>query len=164
MSIKVPSTNTVTLAGRLVRDPEIKHLTNSNAVANLTVVNSQYYRDNQGKTAERTAFIRVVCWGKLAEAITEKAHKGDPVIVEGRLETNQWEDQQGQKRSATQINAMRVDMLTWGDETRQGQGQGQEYRHDNPTGYAASQPPPRPQQEPTQPRQQQQQQDPELPF
>lgn len=150
MSIKVPSTNTVTLAGRLVRDPEIKYLaTNNNAVANVTVVNTQYYRDSQGKTAERTAFIRVVCWGPLAERIAERCKKGDPVIVEGRLETNQWDDREtGKKRSATQINANRVDQLTWGDDNPQGgqqQAQQQQhsggYNHPDPTGRAASQPP-----------------------
>lgn len=96
--------NKVTLVGNLGQDPEVKHLSNGNAVANFTIATSENWKDKQtGESKERTEWHRIVVYGKLAEIAGEYAKKGSQVYIEGKLQTRKWQDQSGQERYTTEI-------------------------------------------------------------
>lgn len=85
--------NKVTLVGNLGQDPEVKHLSNGNAVANFTIATSENWKDKQtGESKERTEWHRIVIYGKLAEIAGEYAKKGSQVYIEGKLQTRKWQD------------------------------------------------------------------------
>jgi single-strand DNA-binding protein len=110
----MPDLNNVTLAGRLARDPELRHTPSGAAVCEITVVNTRHYKKSDGQKAEETCFIKVTAWNRTAEIIAETLSTGRPVIVEGRLTQQEWEDKQsGSKRSKTGIQAHRVTPLDW---------------------------------------------------
>lgn len=97
------SINSVTLVGRLGKDPEIRNTQAGKAIANLTLATSEKWRDRDGDQKEATEWHRVVCFNeKLAEIIEKYAHKGDLVAVQGKLVTRKWE-KDGIERYATEI-------------------------------------------------------------
>jgi len=95
--------NKVTLIGRLGQDPEIRYTQSGNAVANATIATNDYWTDKQGEKQERTEWHSLVLWGKLADLAQSYLKKGSQVYVEGRLQTRDWEDQQGQKHYKTEV-------------------------------------------------------------
>lgn len=101
--------NKVILVGRLGADPETKAVGQS-TVARLNIATSEKWVKD-GQTHERTEWHRVTVWGKLAEICGKHLSKGRQVYVEGKLQTRQWEDQQGQKRYTTEIVANTVQFL-----------------------------------------------------
>lgn len=103
--------NKVILVGRLGAEPEVKTITGGNTVARLSVATSENWTDKQGQKQERTEWHKVVVWGKLAELCGKYLAKGRQCYVEGRLQTRSWEDQQGQKRYATEVVANTVQFL-----------------------------------------------------
>src|ERR1700753_902240 len=115
--------NKVILVGRLGADPELKTVTGGQSVARLSLATSENWTDKQGQKQERTEWHRVVVWGKLAELCGKYLSKGRQAYIEGRLQTRSWEDQQGQKRYATEIVANTVQFLG------STQGQGAERSH-----------------------------------
>lgn len=99
--------NKVILVGTLGQDPEVKYLTNGNAVCNLSLATSEQWKDKQtGEKKEKTEWHRVVMFGKVAEIAGEYCRKGSQVYIEGKLETREWE-KDGVKRYTTEI---KVDM------------------------------------------------------
>lgn len=111
---KMPNMNTVTVIGRLCRDGELKDVGSTNLLK-MTVVVSKKYKTKNGEQREDTAFIDVTLWGQSAEWLAEYAVKGAPVLVEGSLKQESWEDSDGNKQSKIIINAQRVQTLTWGE-------------------------------------------------
>ncbi|VGO20340.1 single-stranded DNA-binding protein [Pontiella sulfatireligans] len=105
------SYNRVLLMGNLTRNPEIRYTPSGTAVADLGMAVSDNYKNQAGETVERTCFVDVVVWGRQAETSAEYLHKGSPVFVEGRLQLDQWEGQQGEKRSKLRVRADRVQFL-----------------------------------------------------
>lgn len=103
--------NKVIVIGRLGNDPEVKTVSGGQTVARISVATSENWTDRQGQKQERTEWHRIVVWGKLAELCGKYLSKGRQVYVEGRLQTRQWEDQQGQKRYSTEIVANTVQFL-----------------------------------------------------
>lgn len=103
--------NKAILIGNLTKDPELKYIPSGTAVANFTVAVSRSYAAKDGEKKEEVAFIRVVVWGKLAEICNEYLKKGQPVFVEGRIQTRSWDGPDGQKRYATEILAENVQFL-----------------------------------------------------
>ena len=99
------------LIGRLGQDPEVRYTQSNTAVATLSVATSERYKDGNGEYQERTEWHRVVAWGRLAEICQQYLTKGSLVYIEGPLQTNQWEDKQGQKRYTTEIKALQMTML-----------------------------------------------------
>ena len=95
--------NKVTLIGRLGQDPEIRYTQSGSAVANATIATNDYWTDKQGGKQERTEWHSLVLWGKLADLAQSYLKKGSQVYVEGRLQTRDWEDQQGQKHYKTEV-------------------------------------------------------------
>lgn len=121
--LRVPDLNTVTIAGRLTRDPELKYLASGRGVCTFSIANTQYYKDKSGERKENTTFVDVTLWDKAAEYAGQNYAKGTPVLVEGRLKSDSWEDKtSGQKRSKVAINAVRVSALEWGDRGEGGSG------------------------------------------
>lgn len=91
--------NTVIISGNLTRDPEIKYIPSGTALAMLGIASSRSYKKDE-QWMESTTFVDVKIWGKAAEAICGKLKKGHPVLIQGRLETESWDDKQtGQKRT-----------------------------------------------------------------
>ncbi len=104
--------NKVILVGNLGKDPEVRYTSGGQAVANLRIATSRSWTDKQsGQRKEETEWHDVEVWGKQAEQCREYLTKGRQVYVEGRIQTRQWQDQQGQKRYTTEIVALRVQML-----------------------------------------------------
>ena len=95
--------NKVTLIGRLGQDPEIRYTPSGSAVASVTIATNEYWTDKQGEKQERTEWHSLVLWGKLADLAQSYLKKGSQVYVEGRLQTRDWEDQQGQKHYKTEV-------------------------------------------------------------
>jgi len=104
--------NKVILIGNLGRDPELRYTQNGQPVANFSLATSEQWTDkNSGEKVERTEWHRVVVWGRSAEHCSQYLAKGRTVYVEGRLQTREWEDKEGQKRSTTEVNAQTVQFL-----------------------------------------------------
>jgi single-strand DNA-binding protein len=106
------SVNKVILIGNLGRDPELRYTQNGQAVVNFTLATTENWNDrSSGEKIERTEWHRVVAWGRLAETCAQYLAKGRSVYVEGRLQTREWEDREGQKRRTTEVNAQTVQFL-----------------------------------------------------
>ncbi len=104
------SLNKVMIIGNLGGDPEMRYTPNGAAVTNFSVaVNESWTSDGEKK--DRTEWFRVICWNKLAETAAVYLTKGRQVFVEGRLQTRSWDDQNGQKRYATEVVASTVRFL-----------------------------------------------------
>ena len=99
--------NSVNLIGRLARDVEIRYTqTNNTAVANFTIaVNRAYVKEGEERQAD---FISVVAWGKTAEFCQKYFRKGMQVGITGRIQTRNWDDDQGQKHYVTEVVAENV--------------------------------------------------------
>ena len=96
--------NKVIIVGNLGQDPEVRYMTNGNAVASITIATSESWRDKQtGEQREKTEWHRVSLFGKLAEVAGEYLRKGSQVYIEGQLQTRKWQDQQGQDRYTTEV-------------------------------------------------------------
>jgi len=96
--------STVTIAGTLTRDPELRFTTGGRGVASFGVaVNRRYQQNNEW--VEQTSFFNVVAWGSLGENASASLTKGTRIIVTGRLEQRSYETQQGEKRSVVEIVA-----------------------------------------------------------
>ncbi|MDD5260467.1 MAG: single-stranded DNA-binding protein [Methylacidiphilales bacterium] len=105
------SLNKVFLIGNLTRDPEIRHTPKGIAVGDLGMAINMLSRGPDGAEKEEVCYVDVVLWGRQAEACKEYLGKGAPVFVEGRLQFDQWESQQGEKRSRLRVRAERVHFL-----------------------------------------------------
>jgi single-strand DNA-binding protein len=105
------SLNKAMIIGNLGRDPEMRYTPSGQPVTQFTVAVNRNYRDQNGEWQEETEWFRVVCWGQLAERTAEYLRKGRKVYVEGRLQTRQWEAQDGTKRSTTELIAQVVTPL-----------------------------------------------------
>ncbi|MBU1176908.1 single-stranded DNA-binding protein [Patescibacteria group bacterium] len=95
--------NKAIVAGNLTRDPEIRSMQNGQQVANLGIASNRYYNDQQGNRQEKTEFHNIVAFGKLADICAKYLKKGTLVLVEGRLQTSNWEGKDGVKRYKTEI-------------------------------------------------------------
>jgi len=114
--------NKAILVGNLGRDPELRHTQNGQAVVNFTLATSENWTDKNGERVERTEWHRIVVWGKTGEMCAQYLSKGRTVYVEGRIQTREWEDKDGNKRYTTEINAQTVNFI--GPRTRSGESGG----------------------------------------
>jgi single-strand DNA-binding protein len=105
------SVNKVILIGNLGRDPEVRYTQNGTAVANFTLATNEVWNDKSGARQEKTEWHRVVVWGKQAEIAREHLSKGKQVYIEGSIQTRQWDDREGNKRTTTEIKAQRLMMM-----------------------------------------------------
>jgi len=98
--------------GNLGADPETRYTPSGTAVTNIRIAVSENWKDRQsGEQQERTEWVRVVGFNRLAEIMGEYLTKGSQVYIEGRMQTNKWQDQQGNDRYTTEIVANDMQML-----------------------------------------------------
>src|SRR5689334_18844076 len=105
------SLNKAMIIGNLGRDPEMRYTPSGQAVTQFTVAVNRNYKDAQGERQEETERFRVGTWGHQAEFAAAYLRKGNKVYVEGRLQTRQWEGQDGQKRYTTELVANTIQNL-----------------------------------------------------
>ena len=106
------SVNKVILVGNLGRDAEVRYTKGGSAVATLNMATTEVWNDRtSGQRQEKTEWHRVVVWGKQAETLSEYLLRGRQIYVEGRLQTRQWDDRDGNKRYTTEVRADRVVLL-----------------------------------------------------
>ena len=116
--------NKVILIGNLGNDPEVRYTPSGDAVANFSIATSEEWKDkNTGEKKERTEWHRIVAWRRLGEICGEYLSKGRQVYVEGRIQTNTWEDKEGNKRYTTEILASTVQVLGGRDSAGTGQSE-----------------------------------------
>ncbi len=113
--------NKVVLAGRLTADPECKQTASGISVLSFSLaVNRRYASKNSEQPESQTDFINVVAWRQTAEFISKYFHKGSAICLTGSIQTRSWQDQQGQKRYATEVVA---DEAMFVDSKNEGGGQ-----------------------------------------
>jgi single-strand DNA-binding protein len=105
------SLNKVFLIGNLTRQPELRYTPSGTAVVDLRLAVNRSYTTQGGERREETCFLTVVVWGKQAESSAQYLDKGSPVMVEGRLQTRDWEGKDGQKRNVVEVVAERIQFL-----------------------------------------------------
>ena len=106
------SVNKVILLGNLGADPEVRYMTNGDAVANIRLATTESWKDkNTGEKKEITEWHRVVFYRRLAEIVEKYLKKGSAVYIEGRIRTRKWQDKEGQERYTTEIEANEMQML-----------------------------------------------------
>ncbi|MCF6228981.1 MAG: single-stranded DNA-binding protein [Planctomycetes bacterium] len=103
--------NKVFLVGNLARDPDLRHTPSGTAVTEFRLAVSDSYTSSSGEKRDRTCFIDVVSWRRLAESCADYLKKGSPVFVEGRLEQDTWTTKEGQRRSRIRIVAYSVQFI-----------------------------------------------------
>ena len=108
------SVNKVILVGNLGRDAELRYTPGGAAVATLNLATTEVWNDKNQQRQEKTEWHRIVLWGKQAESLQEYLTKGKQIYVEGRLQTRQWDDKDGNKRYTTEIKADRITLLGGG--------------------------------------------------
>ena len=103
--------NKVILVGHLGKDPEVRYTPSGQPVANFNIATSESWNDKAGQRQERTEWHRIVVWGKQAELCGEYLAKGRLVYIEGKLQTREWNDRDGNKRYTTEIICSQVNFL-----------------------------------------------------
>jgi len=105
------SVNKVILVGRLGRDPETRYTGGGQAVANFSIATDETYKDRNGERQKRTEWHKIVVWGKQAEIAQQYLKKGSLIFIEGRIQSREWQDKEGQKRTSFEIVATNFRML-----------------------------------------------------
>jgi single-strand DNA-binding protein len=117
------SYNRVILLGNLTRDPELRYLQSGMAVTDIGLAVNDRRKNANGEWIEETTFVDVTLWGRTAEVVSEYLGKGAPILIEGRLKLDSWDDKQtGQKRSKLKVVGERMQMV--GAKGQGGGGQG----------------------------------------
>lgn len=103
--------NKAILIGNLGRDPELRYTQSGTAVCTFTIATTERWTDRGGERQEKTEWHRIVAWSALGENCSKFLSKGRQVYVEGRIQTREWEDRDGNTRYTTEINARDVQFL-----------------------------------------------------
>jgi single-strand DNA-binding protein len=113
-NIRLPEQNSVILIGRLTKDPELRRTSTGKAICSFDIAISRRIKDSisgEWKNTDPT-FVPIIVWGDQAERCGERLKKGFPVCIDGRLQTNKWEGNDGMKRSRLEVVASRVQFLS----------------------------------------------------
>lgn len=116
------SLNQCNFIGRVGKTPEIKFTASGTAVANLSIACSEKFKSKSGEWEEKTEWVNIVFWGKLAEIVGEYVDKGKEIFVTGRLTTRKWTDKDNKDRYTTEIVGEKMQMLSGKGEKREPQG------------------------------------------
>lgn len=124
--------NKIVLVGNLTRDVEIRYSQNGNAIANTAIATSRKFTVN-GEKKEETCFVDITFFSRSAEVASQYLRKGSKVLIEGRLNFEQWVDQQsGQKRSKHSVIVETMQMLDGKENNRPGENSPSDYTHSQP--------------------------------
>ncbi len=108
--------NRVILVGRLGRDPETRFTGGGTAVTNFSMATDETFKDRNGEKQTKTEWHKIVIWGKLGEEVVQKyCKKGQLVYVEGKIQSRDWQDKEGQKRTSVEIVVNSLRMLSRSD-------------------------------------------------
>jgi single-strand DNA-binding protein len=134
--------NTVTVSGNLTRDPEVRTIpTSGQSVCSLRIAHNERYKDASGEWADRAAYFDVTVWAGLGEWMGRNLHKGQKVVVSGKLNWREWDSPEGQKRQAVDITAFSViPIVRDGQSSGGGGSNGFSARSDVPTDMSDFQP------------------------
>lgn len=113
--------NKVMIIGHLGRDPEMRYTPSGRPVTTFSLATSRNWTTAEGERRSETEWFNVVAWGSLAEICSKFLKKGQQAYIEGRLQTRKWEDEEGNKRSATEVVAREMIML--GDRREKDEGE-----------------------------------------
>lgn len=106
------SFNKVILIGNLTRDVEVRYLANGTAVSDVSLAVNESYKNKDGQKVENTVFVECTLWGKTAELAGQYLAKGKPVLFEGKLKLDQWDDKEtGKKRSKLGVTVESMQFL-----------------------------------------------------
>lgn len=111
--LRFPYLNNITISGRLTRDIELRYTSKGTPVAQISIAFSRRFQDGSGEWREETSFIDVVVWSKQAETCANQLSKGSAVIVDGYLQTRNYQTKDGQNRRIVEIVAQKVHQLEW---------------------------------------------------
>lgn len=111
------SFNQVTLMGNLTRDPDLRTIPSGQSVCSFSLALNRTFKGADGEWQEAVDFVNVIAWGTLGERIAQYVTKGRPVLVSGRLQSSQWE-QDGQKRTKLEVVANDVTFLGGGSQEK----------------------------------------------
>lgn len=106
--------NKVILVGNVGQDPDIRSTASGTRVANLRLATNERRRDRDGQWTDHTEWHTVVVWGRMVDVVEQYVQKGRQLYIEGVLRTRSWEQQDGQKRSATEIHVRELKLLGGG--------------------------------------------------
>ena len=102
--------NKVILIGRLTQDPQTKALPSGQSVTNFGLATSRFFTDKTGQKQQQTEFHNIVMFGRLAEIASQYLLKGSLTMIEGRLQTRNWQDSSGNQRYKTEIVGERMQL------------------------------------------------------
>lgn len=105
------SLNQCNFIGNLGKDPEMRYLPNGEPIANFSIACSETWKDKQGEKQEKTEWVRISAFGKLAGIIGEYLTKGSQVFISGKMQTRKWTNKEGQDQYTTEIIANDMKML-----------------------------------------------------
>ena len=108
------SVNKVILIGNLGADPELRYTQGGSSVANLRLATQESWKDRDGNRQEKTEWHSITVWGAQADSVAQYKTKGDPLYIEGRLQTREYDDRDGNRRKITEIVASQVVFLSGG--------------------------------------------------
>ena len=100
----------VFVLGNLTRDPELRQTSGGQAVCSFGIATNRFYKDATGQRQQQAEFHNIVAWGRQAEIINQYLKKGSILLVEGRLQTRSWQDQQGVKHWRTEVIADQIQL------------------------------------------------------
>lgn len=103
--------NRVYLLGRLVDDPELRHSGSGTSLCRFRLAIDDSFRSRSGETVEKAVFVDVAAWGAQAETSHRYLFKGNQVLVEGRLSTDEWTDREGHRRSQLRVTATSIQFI-----------------------------------------------------
>lgn len=121
--------NSVTIAGNVAAEPQFSTLENGINVATINVGTNESYKDSNGNVHESCEWHRVVFWNKLADIVNQYVHKGSPVLVNGKLKTRKYTDQNGIEKYVTEIIANDLVMLPNGNNNGNNGNNGGNYQN-----------------------------------
>lgn len=107
----MPNFNKCFLMGNLTKDVELRYTAGGAPVANIRMAINHKYKSKTGDVKEDVCFVTVVVWNKQAEACAQYVKKGEPIFVEGRLQSKSWETEDKQKRTTMEVVAERIQFL-----------------------------------------------------
>ena len=118
------SVNKAVVVGNLGRDPEMKYAQNGNAICNFSVASSESWKNKQtGEYESKSEWHNIVVFGKFADMVGRHLKKGTKVYVEGKLQTSNWDGDDGKKRYKTEIVAKEIQIMYSGNDSSGGQQQ-----------------------------------------
>ena len=109
--LRMPTINQVSLAGRLVQDPEYRISENGFGRLSARIAVNRSYRDREGVWQDEASFFNIIAWQKLAEFCAERLRKGTPVLVTGRLRSHSWRDEEENPHTLIEIQARQLQVL-----------------------------------------------------